>query len=881
MKLDKKFDHLLIQDNRYKKWLDDDLFTADINSEKVPYTIVLPPPNVTGKLHLGHAWDGTLQDILIRYKKMNGFEAMWIAGMDHAGIATQAKVDERLKSNGISRHEIGREKFLEYAYNWKDEYANEIRAQWASIGLALDYKQEKFTLDEDVNRSVNKVFVELYNQDLIYQGYRITNWDPVAKTALSDIEVIHKEVEGNFYHFKYMIEGSNTQYLEVATTRPETIFADGAVAVNPEDDRYKHLIGKYVVNPADKRLLEVIADEIALMDFGSGAVKISGAHDPNDYEVCQRHTHLKMPIVMNLDGTMNEHCLEFNKMDKMECRVKLVDKLEKEGLVIKVESHVHNVGHSERTNAIVEPMLTKQWYVRMKELAQKAIDNQQSETKVNFYPPRFNETFLTWMNNINDWCISRQIWWGHQIPVWYNNETSEIYVGENPPENESLYTRDTDVLDTWFSSALWPFSTTIWADKEENIKKFFPTDCLVTGYDILFFWVSRMIFQSLHFTNQVPFKDTLIHGLIRAEDGKKMSKSLGNGVDPQDVVEQYGADALRFFLTTNSSPGQDLRYSQQKVESSWNFINKVWNISRFVLMNTNNENMSLNSIIDDFDCADLFILNNLNKTISHVDKMMDKYEFGEVARCIYNFTWDDFASWYVEISKINLYGEDEKLKLKQKIILRFVLENILKLLHPFMPFVTDAIYEEISEEPIILSSWPKVITDLKTDDNEFKLVKDVVSAIRNMRAEQEIKTSISLSVSYDANINVSNRTIIMIKNLCNLNKFENNDTVDEDVISIVLNDITIHIDTNGVIDFDSKIKKLELQLEKILTEINRSKNMLSNDKFVINASTEKLSIEKDKAKKYISQYMQTRDLLISFEVINEIHESVILLEEKI
>ena len=576
-----KYDFKLVEEERYEYWLKNDLFKSGKDIRKEPFSIVIPPPNVTGKLHIGHAWDTTIQDIIIRYKKLCGYDTLWLPGMDHAGIATQAKVDKKLKDMGINPRELTREKWLEYAWDWKKEYSENIRSQWAKMGLALDYSKERFTLDEGLSNAVKKVFVDLYNKGLIYQGYRIINWDPYAMTALSNEEVIYKDVKGAFYHLKYYIEGT-TQYLDVATTRPETLFGDTAVAVNPKDERYKDLIGKNVVLPIVNRIIPIIGDEHADPEFGSGCVKITPAHDPNDYEVGLRHD-LEQIIVMNPDATMNSKAVGYEGLTREEAREKLVEDLKEADLLINIEERTHNVGHSERSGVMVEPYLSKQWFVKMRPLADHVLENQKNkDTKVNFVPKRFEKIMNHWMEITYDWCISRQLWWGHRIPAWYKGE--EVYVGINPPEGEG-WIQDPDVLDTWFSSALWPFSTLGWPENTEDFNRYFPNSVLVTGYDIIPFWVNRMTFQSLEFTGKRPFKDCLIHGLIRDKQGRKMSKSLGNGVDPIEVIDTYGADSLRLFLTTNSAPGMDLRYDEDKVKSSWNFINKLWNASRFVLLN--------------------------------------------------------------------------------------------------------------------------------------------------------------------------------------------------------------------------------------------------------------------------------------------------------
>ncbi len=866
MELESKFNHLRTQEGKYEKWLEKDVFKANVKSEKEPYSIILPPPNVTGKLHLGHAWDVTLQDILIRYKKMQGFEAMWIPGMDHAGIATQAKVEERLRENGISRHDLGREKFLEQAWNWKEEYAGIIREQWGKLGLALDYSQEKFTLDSDVNAAVNKVFTELYNQGLIYRGHRITNWDPVAKTALSDIEVIHKDVTGHEHYFKYVSATNPEEFLEVMTTRPETMFGDGALAVHPDDERYTHLIGQEYIVPNTDTKIPVIADEYVSIEKGSGVVKITKAHDPNDYEVALRH-NLETRIIMDEDAKMSKNQwvpTEFQGLDRFEARQKQIDLAKENGLLIRLEAIEHSVGHSERTGAVVEPLLSNQWYVKMEELAQNSLNFQNSTDKINFVPERFENTFTSWMENIQDWCISRQLWWGHQIPAWYH-ENGEVYVGETAPEGEG-WTQDEDVLDTWFSSALWPFVTTMWADKEEDISKFYPTSALVTGYDIIFFWVSRMIFQGLHFTEEKPFKDVLIHGLIRAEDGRKMSKSLGNGIDPMDVIEEHGADALRFFLTTNSTPGQDLRYSKEKMDSTWNFINKIWNISRFVLMNTQNITTERVEDYQDYlDVADMAIISQANYVINHVSEMMDKYEFGEVARTLYNFIWDDFASWYVEIAKISLNGTDNKRKEKTQVVLKSILKDIIKFLHPFMPFVTDEIYTQLEDvNSVLLTTWPENYSIISNEATikEFNLIREIIVKTRNLRQENDIKPSEPLEMLLQVNQELTKEgqeILVNIGRLKSINYISEIPT--DDVMSMTIKDAICHIKTEGVINNDAKIEKLSDELKKLEAEISRSVKMLTNEKFVAKAPAFKIEEEKNKAAQYVNSYEETIELL--------------------
>ena len=856
--LDAKFNHHIVEEGKYDKWVESGIFNADVKSTKQPYSIILPPPNVTGKLHLGHAWDGTLQDILIRYHHLLGYETMWIAGMDHAGIATQAKVDERLASMGISRYELGREGFLEKAWEWKSEYADIIRKQWGKLGFALDYSKEKFTLDEDVNQKVCEVFVKLYEKGLIYQGYRITNWDPAVKTALSDIEVIYKEVQGKFYHLRYpLADGSG--HLVVATTRPETLFGDQALAVNPNDERYGSLVGKEVIIPGTEIKIPIIADDYVDQDFGSGVVKITPAHDPNDYQVGVRHG-LKMPIIMNLDGTMNENCFEFDGMDRFECRKALIEKLSNLDLVEKIEDYTHNVGHSERSGVVVETMLSKQWFVKMDELANQAITFQKNHQGVEFYPQRFEKTFLQWMENIQDWCISRQLWWGHRIPAWYHNETGEVYVGLTPPQDIENYTQDQDVLDTWFSSALWPMATTIWREDNQDMDKFYPTNVLVTGYDIIFFWVSRMIFQAIEFSGQKPFNDVLIHGLIRAADGRKMSKSLGNGIDPMDVIESHGADALRLFLIGNSAPGQDLRYSDEKLDASWNFLNKVWNVSRFVIQNTDNITLDTNTDNSLLDDADLYIIEQYNQTLDKINYYMNKYEFGEVSKYLINFIRDEFSSWYLENTKI-YFANDDQLSNNKKLLLKTLLNNVMIMLHPFAPFITDEIYAHVNpEQEIFNQTWPQEMSiATKEGAHRFALVKQVITVIRNFREQEQIGNKKPMQIMLESNIDIANNYPIIEKmaNIEAINPYQQQDNL----ISFVEGEVTIHIINDGLIDENAKREKLQQQLENVLNEVNRSLKMLSNDKFVGNANPDKIKEEVEKATQNISQYRDTCQLL--------------------
>ena len=822
--LDKKYNHLEVEKNKYENWKQKGYFEAGDLSKK-PYAIVIPPPNVTGKLHLGHAWNTTLQDIMIRYKRMDGYDALWLPGMDHAGIATQAKVDKKLKEMGIDPRSLTREEWLEHAWAWKKEYAENIHNQWATLGLSLDYSKERFTLDEGLSSAVKKVFVTLYNEGLIYRGERIINWDPLARTALSTEEVIYKDVEGAFYHLKYYIEGTN-DYLEVATTRPETLFGDTAVAVNPSDERYNKYIGKNVILPIVNKLIPIVGDEHADPEFGTGVVKITPAHDPNDFEVGNRH-NLERINVMNEDGTMNENALHYNGMDRFLCREKLVEELKEKDILIKIEKMTHSVGHSERTDVMVEPRLSKQWFVKMRPLADKVLENQKnSETKVNFVPERFEKVMNHWMEITYDWCISRQLWWGHRIPAWYKGD--EIYVGETAP-TEDGWIQDNDVLDTWFSSALWPFSTLGWPENTELLNRYYPNNVLVTGYDIIPFWVNRMTFQGLHFTNTRPFKDCLIHGLIRDKEGRKMSKSLGNGVDPMEVAEKYGTDSLRFFLASSSSPGMDLRYDEEKVASTWNFINKLWNASRFVLMNLEGFEEK-NKTLENLTLQDKWILNRLNEVISKVRNHMEKYEFNVVGTELYNFIWDDFCSWYIELSKFNNNNTT-------KTVLLTVLTDILKLLHPFMPFVTEEIYLmlPIHDESIMISSYPKYKEEFKFETNDMNNIMEFIVKVRTYKQENNIPST-SL-------VNYSGKYEELILNMLKIKSENLTDEISDNSISY--NGYTIYYIFDNIKNLEEEKNNLLKEKEKLENSIERRKKLLSNENYVAKAPQNIVEKEKE------------------------------------
>lgn len=861
--LSTKYDPKSIEQGRYEWWLKGKYFEAQPESGKEPYTIVIPPPNVTGKLHLGHAWDTTLQDILIRMKRMQGYDALWLPGMDHAGIATQAKVEEKLRSEGKSRYDLGRDEFVKETWKWKEEYAGHIRTQWSKIGLGLDYSRERFTLDDGLSNAVKEVFVKLYNKGLIYRGERIINWDPATKTALSDIEVIHQDVQGAFYHMRYPLT-DGTGHIEVATTRPETMLGDTAVAVHPKDERYMHLIGKTVTLPIIGREIKIVADDYVDMEFGSGAVKITPAHDPNDFEIGNRHD-LERVLVMKEDGTMNDNADKYAGMDRFECRKQIVADLQEAGVLFKIEEHMHSVGHSERSGAVVEPYLSTQWFVNMQPLADEAIKLQRGEDKVQFVPERFENTYMRWMENIRDWCISRQLWWGHRIPAWYHNETGEIYVGHEAPADIENWKQDEDVLDTWFSSALWPFSTMGWPDEtNEEFKRYYPTDVLVTGYDIIFFWVSRMIFQGIEFTDQRPFDDVLIHGLVRAEDGRKMSKSLGNGVDPMDVIDKYGADALRYFLSTGSSPGQDLRFSIEKVESVWNFANKIWNASRFAMMNMEGMKFEDIDLSGEKSVADAWILTRLNETIDQVTKLAEKYEFGEVGRALYNFIWDDFCDWYIEMAKLPLYGEDEDAKKMTRSVLAYVLDNTMRLLHPFMPFITEEIWQSLPHEgeSITIAAWPTVnesLTD-STKASSMKLLSDIIRSVRAIRAE--VQTPMSKKVPLYISAKDSETLAVLEANAMYLEKFCNPEPLvlgqgieaPGQSMSSVVSGAELFLPLEGLIDVAAETTRLEKELEKWAKEVKLVTGKLSNERFVSKAPEAVVAEERAKQQDYIEKH---------------------------
>ncbi|WP_278925476.1 valine--tRNA ligase [Staphylococcus auricularis] len=864
MEMKPKYNPQEVEAGRYQQWVDNGYFKATRDENKQPYTIVIPPPNVTGKLHLGHAWDTTLQDIITRMKRMQGYDTLYLPGMDHAGIATQAKVEAKLNEQGISRHDLGREKFLEQVWDWKEEYASFIRKQWAKLGLGLDYSRERFTLDDGLSKAVRKVFVDMYNKGLIYRGEYIINWDPVAQTALSDIEVIHEDVQGKFYHFKYPYADGDG-YIDIATTRPETMLGDTAIVVNPEDDRYKDVIGKKVILPIVGRELPILADDYVDIEFGSGAMKVTPAHDPNDFEIGNRH-NLERIVVMDESGKMNDKAGKYEGMDRFECREQLVEDLKNEDLVIKIEEHEHAVGHSERSGAVVEPYLSTQWFVKMKPLAEQALNNQKTDQRVNFVPPRFEKTFNRWMEEIRDWTISRQLWWGHQIPAWYHKETGELYVAEEAPEDIENWVQDEDVLDTWFSSALWPFSTLGWPDVEaKDFQHYYPTNALITGYDIIFFWVARMIFQGVEFTEQRPFEDVLLHGLVRAEDGRKMSKSLGNGVDPMEVIDEYGADSLRYFLATGSSPGHDLRYSTEKVEAVWNFINKIWNAARFSIMNIGDdfkvEDVDLSGQLS---LADKWILTRLNETIETVTDLSDKYEFGEVGRALYNFIWDEFCDWYIEMSKIPMNGDDEDQKQVTRSVLTYVLDQTMRMLHPFMPFVTEQIWQNLPHEgeTIVTAEWPRVRKEFIFEDSKetMEQLVEIIKSVRQSRQEVETPLSKAIPIFIQAKNDQVKATLIdnqnYIDRFCHPSELVIETSIDipEKAMTSVTAAGDVVLPLEGLIDMDKEIARLEKELDKWQKELDRVNKKLANENFVNKAPEKIINEEREKQQNYQEKY---------------------------
>lgn len=846
-----KYNFKDIENNRYNEWKEEGFFYADPTNDLKPFTIVIPPPNITAKLHIGHAWDNTIQDIIIRKKRMEGFDALYLPGTDHAGIATQARIDQMLKAEGTNRFILGRDEFMKRAFEWQAKYQGLIYSQWAALGLSVDYSKIRFTLDQDLSDAVYTVFKTLYDKGVIYRDYRITNWDPEAKTALSNVEVIYKEMNSKLYYINYPLVDSK-EFLEIATTRPETMFADQALMVNPDDKRYLKYIGKFVYIPNTKVKIPVISDPYVDKKFGTGVVKVTPAHDPNDFQVAKRH-NLKMPLCMNPDGTMNEMTGKYNGLDRFTCRKDLVNDLNKLGFLTKIKDHKNNIGFSERTNAMVEPRLSMQWYVRMKELAEDAL-----KTDVEFVPKRFKNNYKRWLENIQDWCISRQLWWGHRIPAYYDNFGNVVIAKESPGKD---YVQDEDVLDTWFSSALWPFATLGWPNTDSKLyQKYYPTNVLVTGYDIIFFWVARMIFQGRHFTFKDPFKQCLLHGLIRDKNGIKMSKSLGNGVDPIDIINNYGADALRLFLTTNSSPGMDIRFDETKLQASASLINKLYNIARFMQLKDSNitnldTNFKLNNIFDKF------IINKLNQVIKEANKLYDKYLFSEASKVITNFLWDDFAQNYLEISKINKDDVENTNK-----ILKYVLINILKLMHPFIPFVTDYLYTELTgKKNLMVSKWPEAQKLSSAVFKEYDLILNVINLVRKTKADNKLlnKTPINLVIKAEKH---SEKILVNISELLkkylfiNTLEFNKDYKITKDNLVESYQDIQLIFEKSELSNTD-QADALEKRLKELEGELLRSKNLLSNKNFLAKASSDKIAIEKEKQAKYEQEYKLVKEAI--------------------
>ncbi|MCD5485752.1 valine--tRNA ligase [Lactobacillus delbrueckii] len=864
-----KYNPQEVEAGRYQEWLDEDLFKPSGDKKAKPYSIVIPPPNVTGKLHLGHAWDTAIQDTLIRYKRMQGYDTLYLPGMDHAGIATQAKVEARLREQGVSRYDLGRKKFVEKVWEWKDEYANIIKSQWQKLGLSLDYSRERFTLDKGLSKAVRRVFVQLYNEGLIYRGEYIINWDPKLRTALSDIEVVHQDDQGAFYHINYpLADGSGS--VEIATTRPETMFGDTAVAVAPGDERYKDLVGKKLILPLVGREIPIIEDQHVDPEFGTGLVKITPAHDPNDFEVGNRHD-LPRINVMNDDGTMNDKAGKYAGMDRFDCRKQLVEDLKAEGYLIKVEPIVHSVGHSERSGVQVEPRLSTQWFVKMKPLADKVLENQKGEGRVNFVPDRFEGTLERWMENVHDWVISRQLWWGHRIPAWYNKQTGEMYVGEEAPADIENWDQDQDVLDTWFSSALWPFSTLGWPDEDSaGFKRYFPTNALVTGYDIIFFWVSRMIFQSLHFTGERPFDNVVLHGLIRDEQGRKMSKSLGNGIDPMDVIDKYGADALRWFLLNGTAPGQDTRFSYTKMDAAWNFINKLWNASRFVIMNLPEDaKPAQKPDTSKFDLADAWIFDRLNHTVKETNRLFDEFQFGEAGREMYNFIWNDFCDWYIEISKVALYGDDAELKSRKQANLTWILDQILRLIHPIMPFVTEKLWLSMPHEgkSIMTAAYPEAHAEFDNAkaDEDMAFLIEIIKAVRTIRMEVNapMSSAIDILIQLDDEKNeaILRDNMEYVENFLHPKKLEISGKIKAPKLAktAVIAGAQIFVPLSELVDLDEEIAKMGKEEARLEAEVDRASKKLANKGFVDHAPAAVVEKEKGKLAEYESQLAGVRD----------------------
>ena len=862
--LAKTYDPKQIEEKMYEKWCENKYFHAEVDRSKKPFTTVMPPPNITGKLHMGHALDNTLQDILIRYKRMEGYNALWIPGTDHAAISTEVKVTNQLKEEGIDKKELGREGFLERTWQWKEEYAGTIENQLKKLGISCDWDRERFTMDEGCSKAVEEVFISLYEKGYIYKGSRIINWCPKCKTSLSDAEVEHEDQDGHFWHIKYPIAGTD-RFLEIATTRPETLLGDTAIAVHPDDERYKDIVGKMAILPLVNREIPIVADYYVDKEFGTGAVKITPAHDPNDFEVGKRH-NLEEIVVINDDATMNEKAGKYAGMDRYECRKALVDDLKKEGLLVKVVPHSHNVGVHDRCHTTVEPMIKQQWFVKMDEMIKPAVEGVKNGD-IKLLPKRMDKTYFNWTDNIRDWCISRQLWWGHRIPAWYCDDCGEMVVSiENPGKCPKCgcthMTQDPDTLDTWFSSALWPFSTLGWPEKTEDLDYFYPNDVLVTGYDIIFFWVIRMIFSGYEQMGKAPFHTVLFHGLVRDSQGRKMSKSLGNGIDPLEVIDKYGADALRLTLITGNAPGNDMRFYWERVEASRNFANKVWNASRFIMMNLDGFELHTPSK-DELHAADKWILSKVNTLAKDATENMDKFELGIAVQKVYDFIWDEFCDWYIEIAKVRTYKKDEDPVSANAALwtLKTVLTEALKLLHPYMPFITEEIFCTLQseEETIMLSKWPeyKEEWNFPAEESAIEHCKDLVKGIRNVRTEMDVPPSRKAKLyitSEDAGLRTvfeENKEVYV--NLASTSEIivqADKNGISEDAVSVVIPGAVLYLPLEDLVDFEKEKERLHKEKDKLTKELARSKGMLSNEKFLNNAKPEKVQEEKDKLAKY-------------------------------
>ena len=873
--LAKTYDPKGIEDRIYQNWLDKKYFHAQVDRSKKPFTIVMPPPNVTGQLHMGHALDNTMQDILIRYKRMQGYNALWQPGTDHAAIATEVKVIQKLKEQGIDKNDIGREEFLKHAWEWKEEYGGRIVNQLKKLGSSADWDRERFTMDEGCSKAVEEVFVKLYNKGYIYKGSRIINWCPVCKTSISDAEVEHVDQDGFFWHINYPIVGEEGRFVEIATTRPETLLGDTAVAVNPEDERYQDLIGKMLKLPLTDREIPVIADSYVDKEFGTGCVKITPAHDPNDFEVGKRHDLPEINI-MNDDATINELGGKYAGMDRYEARKAMVADLDALGLLVKVVPHTHSVGTHDRCKTTVEPMIKPQWFVKMQEMAKPAIEALK-KNELNFVPDRFDKIYLHWLENIRDWCISRQLWWGHRIPAYYCDECGEVVVAKEMPKvcpkcGCTHFKQDEDTLDTWFSSALWPFSTLGWPDKTEDFDYFYPTDVLVTGYDIIFFWVIRMVFSAIEQTKKVPFHHVLIHGLVRDSQGRKMSKSLGNGIDPLEIIDQYGADALRLTLITGNAPGNDMRFYMERVEASRNFANKVWNASRFIMMNLEKAEVPGEMPKDQLTAADKWILSKVNTLAKEVTENMDKYELGIAVQKVYDFIWEEFCDWYIEMVKPRLYNDGDTTKSAALWTLKTVLVNALKLLHPYMPFITEEIFCTLQseEESIMISRWPEFTKEwhFAEDEAAVEMIKEAVRGIRNVRTGMNVPPSKKAKVfvvSESENVrNTFENGKVFFATLGSASEVTvqaDRSGIDEDAVSAVLPEAVIYMPFAELVDIDKEIERLQKEEQRLTKELARVNGMLSNERFMSKAPESKVAEERAKLEKYSQMMDQVKERL--------------------